>query len=421
MIEAETASPANAVQGTRRVNAEMPVAEGRELAIALLTGGSDRPYALGLTSTLSDHGITVEFIGSDDLDLPEFHVIPRIRFRNLRGNQRSDAPAWQKASRILVYYVRLIWYAAWRSPRIFHILWNNKFEHFDRTLLMLYYRLLGKRIAFTAHNVNSGQRDANDNALNQLTLRIQYRLSHHIFVHTEKMRQELLRRFPVEESKVSVIPFGINNTVPTTDLTVERAKHALGVRSSDKTLLFFGHIAPYKGLEYLISALHRLVSQDPHYRLIIAGKPGEPKEYWRKIEESIAELRLKNHVITKLEFIPDRQTEVYFKAADALMLPYTYIFQSGVLFLGYSFGLPVIASDVGSLRDDVVENETGYMCRPMDAEDLARAIAAYFSSSLYRELPVQRQRIRDYALERHSWERTGELTAKVYRDLLQTS
>ena len=37
------------------------------------------------------------------------------------------------------------------------------------------------------------------------------------------------------------------------------------------------------------------------------------------------------------------------------MLPYTHIFQSGVLFLGYSFGLPVIASDVGSLREDVIE------------------------------------------------------------------
>ena len=45
---------------------------------------------------------------------------------------------------MLLYYARLIRYAATAKPKIFHILWNNKFESFDRTLLMLYYRLLGK-------------------------------------------------------------------------------------------------------------------------------------------------------------------------------------------------------------------------------------------------------------------------------------
>ena len=45
------------------------------------------------------------------------------------------------------------------KPRVFHILWNNKFELFDRTLLMLYYRLLGRRVVLTAHNVNAAKRD----------------------------------------------------------------------------------------------------------------------------------------------------------------------------------------------------------------------------------------------------------------------
>ena len=56
-----------------------------------------------------------------------------------------------------LYYAKLIRYAATAEPRIFHILWNNKFEYFDRTLLMLYYRLLGKKIVLTAHNVNACQ------------------------------------------------------------------------------------------------------------------------------------------------------------------------------------------------------------------------------------------------------------------------
>ncbi len=98
-----------------------------------------------------------------------------------------------------MYYAKLIRYAATAKPRIFHILWNNKFELFDRTLLMLYYKLLGKKIVFTVHNVNAGRRDSKDTRLNRLTLRIQYRLADHIFVHTEKMKRELIEEFGVQE------------------------------------------------------------------------------------------------------------------------------------------------------------------------------------------------------------------------------
>ena len=76
-------------------------------------------------------------------------------------------------------------------------------------------------------------------------LRIQYRLADHIFVHTERMKAELVQHFGVRAERVSVIPFGINNAVPHTDLTPDEAKERLGVASGDKTLLFFGNIAPY--------------------------------------------------------------------------------------------------------------------------------------------------------------------------------
>ena len=86
------------------------------------------------------------------------------------------------------------------------------------------------------------------------------------------------------------------------------------------------------------------------------------------------------------DYIPDSETELYFKAADVLALRTQDIFQSGVLFLGYSFGLPVVVTDVGSLRQDVVEGRTGFVCRPEDPHDLAASIARFFSSDLFRNL-----------------------------------
>jgi len=320
---------------------------------------------------------------------------------------------------VLVYYARLIRYAAIAKPKIFHILWNNKFEFFDRTLLLLYYRIHGKKIVLTVHNVNAGKRDSNDSLLNRLTLRIQYRLADHIFVHTEQMKGELVKDFAVPQRSITVIPFGINNAVPETELTPRQAKRRLGIGNGERAILFFGSIRPYKGLEYLVAAFQQMVSKNPVYRLIIAGQPIRGTEkYSDEIQRTISRDASRERVIQKIAYIPDEETELYFKAADLLVLPYTEVFQSGVLFLGYRFGLPVVAADVGSLREDIIEGRTGFVCRPSDPVDLAKTIERYFESSLCKDLSHRRQEIQDFASREHSWDVVGEMTRNVYTMLL---
>ena len=302
-----------------------------------------------MADALTSVGISVDFIGSDDLNVPELLGNPRLNFLNLRGDQRPDASPIAKALRVLKYYARLIIYAATARPKLFHILWNNKFQLFDCTVLMLYYRLLGKKIVFTAHNVNAGKRDENDSWLNRMSLKIQYGLCDHIFVHTEGMKTGMISEFGIPENKVGVIPFGVNNTVPNTSLSSAEAKRQLGVSRTDKVMLFFGNIAPYKGLEYLIAAFDELLKRDRSCRLLIVGSPKGTKSYWHHVRRRIQNSDVADRVIAKIEYVPDEETELYFKAADVLILPYAHVFQSGVLFLGYSFGLPAIAADVGSL------------------------------------------------------------------------
>ena len=324
-----------------------------------------------------------------------------------------------KVARVIAYYLRLICYAAAADPKVFHILWNNRFELFDRTVLTLYYRLLGKRLVLTAHNVNAGKRDGNDCWLNRFSLATQYRLVHHIFVHTDKMKRELALEFKVPGAKATVIPYGINNKVPDTALTSWEAKERLGLKRSDKALLFFGGITPYKGLEYAVRAVAELATSRKDYRLIIAGRPRDDMAYWKSIEKEIAINRLNGQVIVRSEFIPDEDIEVYFKAADVLILPYTYIFQSGVLFLGYSFGLPVIAADVGSLREEIIEGQTGFLFDAENADDLADVIQSYFQSDLFNELDERRQWIRQYANDRYSWAKVAVATKTIYSELVE--
>jgi D-inositol-3-phosphate glycosyltransferase len=368
---------------------------------------------------LTSRGVALDFIGSDDIDSPVLRATRQLTFLNLKGNQRPDAAITTKAWRILQFYARLMKYAAVAKPPIFHLLWNNKFVTFDRTVLMLYYRLLGKKVVFTAHNVNAGKRDANDSWLNRLTLKIQYRLANHLFVHTEAMKEELSAEFCISPESITVIPFGINNCVADTPLTPLDAKRRLNISESDRTILFFGHIVPYKGLEFLVAAFQRLAAECGEYRLIIAGRPGAGcEDYFAQISQMIESDVSRERVIQRIEFVPDDDTELYFKAADVLVLPYTEIFQSGVLVLGYSFGLPVIASDVGSLKQDIVEGRTGYLCRPGDAAHLGATIERYFSSESFRNLEHSRRQIRDFATTRFSWDTVSRKTVAVYEALL---
>lgn len=388
--------------------------------VALLTGGFDRPYAYGLSMALSQRGVRLDVIGSDEIDSAEMHTTQGLLFLNLQGGQMPGAGLAERIGRLVKFYARLCLYAASAQPRIFHILWNNKLAYLDRTLLMAYYKLaLRKKVVLTAHNVNTAKRDARDSWLNRITLKAQYRWADHIFVHTEKMKDELTREFGVSAQRASVIPFGINNSVPNTSLASAEAKRRLGVGRGEKVILFFGAIRPYKGLEYLVQAFGRVAQKHPDYRLVIAGERKKGSEdYLDAILADIEKQPWRQAVIQRIEFVPDEETEIYFKAADVLVLPYAEIFQSGVLFLSYSFGLPVIATDVGSFRTDIAEGENGFVCQARNATDMAATLARYFASDLYRSLETRRVDIREAANANNSWDVVAEKTRGVYAQLL---
>lgn len=397
---------------------EPNIATSVGLKVAVLTGCKDRPYAFGLAMALIAKGVGVDMIGSDLEDCPELHATPNLRFLNFRGCQNESDKFATKLHKVMRYYARLIRYETRSEPAILHILWNNKFEYFDRTLLMLYYKLLGKKIALTVHNVNQAKRDLQDSLLNRLTLKIQYRLSDHFFVHTRKMKDEIIQDFGVAEEAVTVIRHPVNSAFPDTNLTSAEAKRQLGLKNSEKTILFLGRIKPYKGIEYLLTAFQQLVARDATYRLIIAGEPHKGSEaYLDEIRRIVAHDFGHGEIILKVQFIPDEKMELYLKAADVLVLPYKDIFQSGVLFLAYNFGLPVVATDVGSFREEIVEGATGFICKPGDAADLANTLETYFLSGIYRDLAAQRQEIKDYANRTHSWDAVAELTRAAYSEI----
>jgi D-inositol-3-phosphate glycosyltransferase len=417
MIDTEPTPSVRADDGALR---KIQAPANYRVRVALLTACQDKPYVFGLATSMAEKDVFLEVVGNDEVDCPELHEASNIEFVNLRKDQRSTTSAIRRLWELLAYYCRLLVYAARTKASVLHILWNNRFEHFDRTILMAYYKAIGKRVVLTAHNVNQARRDNKDSWRNRFTLRVQYRLADHIFVHTQKARDELLEDFGVGGADVTVIPFGINNAVPRTNLTSADAKRKLGIPAEDKAILYFGRIRPYKGIEHLLAAYDELKRRGPSYRLIIAGEPKKGSEEYRdEIQNLIRKIDTENRIVCKFQFIPDTEIELYLKAADVLVLPYKEIFQSGVLFLSFSFGLPVVAADVGSFKEEIVEGRNGFLCDPGNATDLASAIERYFASDLYKELSSRRGDIRGLAEAGHSWHVVAEKTLAVYNKLLQ--
>ncbi len=218
-----------------------------------------------------------------------------------------------------------------------------------------------------------------------------------------------------------MIRYPINNAFPDTELTPAEAKRRLGLAENEKVILFLGRIVPYKGIEYLLQAARLLmVDEQASYRLIIAGEPKKGSElYLEEIRGFVDRDFAPGQVILRLQFIPDEEMELYLKGADVMVLPYKEIFQSGVLFLAYTFGLPVVATDVGSFRDEVVEGRTGFVCKPGDPTELARAVRTYFESDLFKNLRASRWELQDYARQNHSWGAAAKVTCNAYAQILK--
>src|SRR5262249_8748646 len=133
---------------------------------------------------------------------------------------------------------------------------------------------------------------------NTLSLRILYRAADRILVHTERMKQELVEQFRISEGSVTVVPFGINDVIPVSTVSREEARRQCGLDPEDRTLLFFGNVAPYKGLEVLVRALAELVTEDDRLVLVVAGAVKDPscEPYWREVQRHIASFGLETRV-----------------------------------------------------------------------------------------------------------------------------
>ncbi len=195
--------------------------------------------------------------------------------------------------------------------------------------------------------------------------------NHGFIAMSEKVKTDLLSFLP--DAKVKLLPHPLyDHFGDIQDKTESRKK--LGISEDKKTILFFGFIRDYKGLDILIEAFGNL---DESYQLVIAG---EVYGNFDKYDTQIDKLPNKQNVHKHVKYISDNDVRDYFSAADVCVLPYKSATQSGITGISYHFETPMIATDVGGLAEIIHHEKTGLIVKTPAADVLRQGLIDYFEA-----------------------------------------
>ena len=290
------------------------------------------------------------------------------------GEQRlpkgePELPPFEHVSDPLAWYNPLSWWLAGRRVRKYDLVIITYFvPYFQATSGLVMLAAMGRRrrarVLALCHNVLQHDPHPGDRLLTRLFLR---RVDA-VIVHSAS-QAELALSFtakPVLQLKMA----------PHLPMSARRAPaHAIKVR---RHLLFFGLVRAYKGVDVLLQAL----AQVPNITLTIAGEA----RIKANIERLIAELDLEQRVTFSGEYVAASDIPALFAAADALVLPYRSGTATQNVELGFAFGVPVIATRVGSMSASVRDGVDGLLCKPNDVASLAAALTQFYEPGVAERL-----------------------------------
>jgi len=204
------------------------------------------------------------------------------------------------------------------------------------------YKLFGFKVWAIVHDIESFEKDNS----NRIEKRVYQTVIDHLIVHNEFSKKALLQKVDQDlKNKLSIIPHGNYQNQINNQLSKAEARGKLNLANDTFYVLFFGQIKNVKGLDLLLKAIPKIDKVE----LLIAGK------VWKddfSIYQSIIEKRgIENQTKLWIRHISDEEKDYFFAAADLLVLPYKKIYQSGVLLMSLSYGLPALVSDLPANRE----------------------------------------------------------------------
>ncbi|HSL41889.1 MAG TPA: glycosyltransferase family 4 protein [Anaerolineales bacterium] len=240
-----------------------------------------------------------------------------------------------------------------------------------------------------------------------------------IFFHAKENCEKFLALFPfVERERTHIIPHGNSGWLlkyfpQTYDLELFQQRY--GLKAGQPVVLFFGLLSPSKGIEDLVEAF-ALVHKTCDAKLLITGYPTKHINMV-DLKQRIEELHLTEDVALDLRYIPLEEVGALMRLATVAVYPYRSSTQSGALQVAYTFGRPVIATQVGGLPEAVEHGRSGFLVPACSPPELADQILKIVTNPQLAK--VMGEYARHLSETRFSWRSVAKQMVRVYHQLME--
>lgn len=298
---------------------------------------------------------------------------------------------------------------AYRRLDVLHLHWSHPYTRSALKAATFLFEVLllkftGTKIVWTVHNLLNHEKHASK--LEMLCNQIIVRLCDQLIVHCLFAKDAVVKVYNLPErvsEKINVVAHGHYIDTYENRMTPDQARSRLGFAADETVFLCFGMVRPYKGVDKLLDAFQQL--NDPKVRLLIVGKP-----FNESIRATLAERCLRDpRIHTVLEFVPDKDIQVYMNAASAVVLAYQDVLTSGSALLAMSFKKPIIIPRLGCVNE-LLDEHGSFLFDP-DSEN--NGLLQAMKQALVCDLDVMGRYNYDLA-RRLRWSDIGRKTCEVY-------
>ena len=374
----------------------------RPLRVALVDpSGYSRPYDHELARGLAARGHTVTlwtagFVHGDAPAAAGYDVREHFYRRSNAMPVGSRVRPAAKALEHVADLRRMRASVRREPPDVVHVQWSVL-----RSVERPFYRRLlwaGVPVAYTAHDPVPMLGGARRRRSAAATARVFPR----VICHSEWGRAALVERCGVDPGRVRVIPHGAFTYL------AELAPVPPPLDPAGPLAVVPGLIRPYKGVDVLLRAWPQVRARVPDATLLVAGRP---------MMDTAALALDQPGVVFQPRYLPDAELAAALRRADAVVLPYRRIDNSGVLAAALALGAPLVLTDVGGFGELHRTQGVGELVPAGDADALADALWRVLSDPVARAALAQRTvRAADGA---SGWAQIAARTEEVYRELLR--
>jgi D-inositol-3-phosphate glycosyltransferase len=230
-----------------------------------------------------------------------------------------------------------------------------------------------------------------------------------IIAATEREKTDLIRYCNTPKDRITIIPCGFN---PYLFRPVDRheARNTLGLNNG-KIILFVGRIDPLKGLGNMIQAMTRL-DNTLSPELVIVGGDEYSREEFRSLQALAAELGIQEKVVFRGSVEQDK-LPLFYSAADVCVIPSYYESFGLVALESLACGTPVVATDVGDMKNVLKDRISGSVIENNTPDVLARAV----SENLCAQEKGDAITFRRASIMKYSWSTIADNMVREYERL----